>query len=291
MLEVVRNPGDVRELVAQARSRGLSVGFVPTMGGLHEGHLELVRQSRAACGFTVVSLFVNPIQFGAGEDFSKYPRMFERDRALCEQAGVDVLFAPEAQAMYPEGFQTKVRVEEIAKPLCGASRIGHFDGVATVVLKLFNLVGPDVAFFGEKDFQQLQVIRRMVRDLDVPVRIQGVPIVREPDGLAMSTRNQYLSPDERERALALSRSLALAQRLAAGGETDAAKILEVVRALLDEAGVGVEYAELRNPEDLTLREVVDAPTLLALAARVGTTRLIDNRIIGPASGGTMGEAS
>jgi pantoate--beta-alanine ligase len=203
-----------------------------------------------------------------------------RDEKMCREEGVEAIFAPDGSRMFPDGFRTKVRVEGLSEPLCGAHRPGHFDGVATVVLKLFNIVRPDVAFFGEKDYQQLQVIRQMTRDLDLDVRIESVPIVREADGLAMSSRNAYLSPEDRGRALCLSRSLDRAQALVAEGVTDAARILSEVRAIQEAAGAKIEYAELRDVKTLETRNKVTKPTLLALAAHFGATRLIDNRILG-----------
>jgi pantoate--beta-alanine ligase len=249
------------------------------MGCLHEGHLVLVRSARELADFTVVSLFVNPTQFGPGEDFDRYPRAVERDSALLRDEGVQVLFAPTVEEMYPPGFQTFVDVARLGEPLCGARRPGHFRGVATVVAKLLHAVEPDVAVFGEKDYQQLQVIRRMVADLGIPVAIVGVPTVREPDGLALSSRNAYLTADERGRALGLSRALDRAQQLVQGGE-DRPEILEAAaRDVLEEAGVRVDYSEIRHPETLERMERAAPRALLALAAFVGQTRLIDNRVL------------
>jgi pantoate--beta-alanine ligase len=238
-----------------------------------------MRRARAECGYVAASIFVNPTQFGPTEDLARYPRDLPRDEALCRREGVDLLFVPAASEMYPPGFQTSVRVAEVSGPLCGTFRPGHFEGVATVVLKLFHVVGPDRAYFGEKDYQQLQVIRRMVRDLDLDVEVVGVPTVREDDGLAMSSRNAYLSPEERGRALSLSRALAAAEGMAAGGERDAGKILEKVRAVLAEGDVRVEYAELRDPDTLGPLAKIEGRAVLALAGFVGKTRLIDNRVI------------
>jgi len=279
-MKVIESPGDIREEVGRLRSAGARVGLVPTMGYLHEGHASLVRGAAVACDLVVVSIFVNPIQFGPNEDFERYPRDMARDLEICREAGAGLIYAPTVEKMYPTGFQTGVSVGRLSRPLCGAMRPGHFDGVATVVAKLLNAVRPDMAFFGEKDFQQLLVIRRMARDLDMGVEIVGMPIVREADGLAMSSRNVYLSIAERERALCLSRSLATARSLFAGGEKDAALLLKGVAEVLKEAGVTPEYAELRDVE--TLEEVgrVEGPTLLALAARLGATRLIDNTVLG-----------
>lgn len=279
-MEVVSTPERMRELAGLGRAAGKRVGLVPTMGFLHAGHRSLIEASAADNDMTVVSIFVNPIQFGPNEDFARYPRNFEGDAVLCVEAGADMIYAPGVADMYPEGFQTKVSVGELTGSLCGASRPGHFDGVATVVAKLFNAVTPDRAYFGEKDFQQLAVIRRMVSDLDMGVKVVGMPIVREPDGLAMSSRNVYLSTEERLRALGLNRALKAATLLAEEGETCAATLLERVREVLDEHSIAAEYAELRDAETLATVEILSGPTLLALAARVGSTRLIDNLVLG-----------
>jgi pantoate--beta-alanine ligase len=279
----------VKEMKAASRAarvQGKRIGFVPTMGFLHEGHLALMRTAREISDWVVVSVFVNPTQFGPQEDLARYPRAMERDSDLCRKVGVAVLFAPTAEEIYPRGFQTYVTVEDLSKPLCGASRPGHFRGVATVVAKLFQIVAPDVAVFGEKDYQQLQVIRRMVRDLDMDVEIVGVPTVREADGLAMSSRNTYLSPQERQRALCISRALARAQTLVSAGVTSAGAVVAEVEAILRDAGAQIDYAELRHPETLEPVEEIDSRTLLAVAARIGATRLIDNRILAGPSGET-----
>ncbi len=270
---------EARNASRGARSRGARVGLVPTMGYLHEGHLALVRRARELAEFVVVSIFVNPTQFGPGEDFERYPRDWDRDSGLCRRAGVDLVFAPPVEELYPEGAQTWVSVEDLSGPLCGGSRPGHFRGVATVVSKLFHAVEPDVAVFGEKDYQQLQVIRRMARDLLMPVRVEGIPIVREQDGLALSSRNVYLTGEQRGQALALSRALARAQDLVSTGEERVAPILEEVRRVLEGAGVRVEYAEIRHPETLAPVDSVRPRAVLALAGVVGATRLIDNRIL------------
>lgn len=281
-MDILETVSAMRSASRAAKARGQRVALVPTMGYLHEGHLELVRRARERAGWVAVSIFVNPTQFGPGEDLSRYPRDFGRDRGLCEAAGVDALFFPPVGEMYPPGYQTYVTVEEIAGPLCGSSRPGHFRGVATVVAKLFLAAEPDVAVFGEKDYQQLQVIRRMVRDLGLPVEILGVPTVREADGLAMSSRNKYLSADERRRALCLSRALDEAEARVAAGERGARELLEAVRGILAEAGAEIDYAELRDAEALSPIEHLRGPAVLALAARFGTTRLIDNRVLKPA---------
>jgi pantoate--beta-alanine ligase len=253
------------------------------MGAFHEGHLSLMRRAREDCDVVVVSLFVNPAQFGPGEDLEAYPRNEVRDVELAEAEGVDLLFAPAREEVYPQGFGTTVSVGGLTSVLEGdpAQRgPGHFEGVATVVLKLFNMVQPDVAYFGQKDGQQALVIHKLVRDLDVPVRIEVCPTVRDPDGLALSSRNAYLSAAERERALALSRALRAAEERVALGEVDAAAVLAAARAELDDAGIDPEYLELRSTTDLSPVERVNGSTLLAVAARVGQARLIDNSIIG-----------
>jgi pantoate--beta-alanine ligase len=282
-MRTVRSVGELREALAPERLAGRSIGLVPTMGSLHKGHLSLVRRARGACDVVVVTLFVNPTQFGAGEDLGSYPRDETRDRALAEAEGADLLFAPPVAEVYPEGFDTTVTVGGLTRVLEGdpARRgPGHFAGVATVVTKLFNMVGPDVAYFGQKDAQQALVIRKLVRDLDIPVRIEVCPIMRDPDGLALSSRNAYLSPDERERALALSRALRAAEEAVEGGTLQADAVLAAARAKLDEAGVEPEYLELRSVEDLSEVERVNGSTLLAVAARVGRARLIDNAVLG-----------
>ena len=276
----------LREELRRLRSGG-TLGLIPTMGYLHEGHLSLVRRCRTENTSTVVSIFVNPTQFGPQEDLAKYPRDLERDLCLLEAEDVDLVFAPEPEEMYAPASSTWVEETALSRGLCGASRPGHFRGVCTVVLKLFNLVQPDRAYFGQKDFQQVQVIRRMVRDLDVPVEIVSCPIVREPDGLAMSSRNVYLSETQRGSALRLSRALERARLCFDQGERRADRLLGDVRAfLLEDSAVAVEYAELRDAMTLEPVEAADAPVVLALAARIGNTRLIDNAVLahGPGSG-------
>jgi pantoate--beta-alanine ligase len=282
-VRVVRKIRELRGALAPERTAGRSIGLVPTMGSLHEGHLSLVRRARDACDVVVVSLFVNPTQFGPTEDLDAYPRDEARDLALAEAEGVDLLFAPPVEEVYPEGFDTTVSVGGLTSVLDGdpARRgPGHFAAVATVVTKLFNMVAPDVAYLGQKDAQQALVIRKLARDLDIPVRIEVCPIVRDPDGLALSSRNAYLSADERERALALSRALRAAEAAVAGGTLEASAVLAAARAKLDEAGIDPEYLELRSTEDLSEVERVNGSTLLAVAARVGRARLIDNAILG-----------
>ena len=282
-MKVVRTVADLRAELEPLRRSGRSIGLVPTMGFFHQGHLALMERSIADCDFTVVSLFVNPAQFGPGEDLDSYPRDEERDLGLAEGLGVDLVFAPPESEVYPAGFATTVTVAGLTEVLDGdPSRRGqgHFDGVTTVVTKLFNMVQPDRAYFGQKDAQQALVIRRVVRDLDIPVRVEVVPTVREPDGLAMSSRNVYLSPEERERALALSRALEAADREVGAGNRDAPAVLAAARRELDARGVEPEYLELRSADDLSPSPQVDGRTLLAVAARVGRARLIDNKVLG-----------
>ena len=275
--------GTVSEMQQQAESwrrGGRTIALVPTMGYLHEGHLTLMREARKYGDTVVVSIFVNPTQFGPGEDFDRYPRDMARDELLARQVGVDVVFAPPVEEMYPERYQTFVEVMEVTRPLCGRSRPSHFRGVTTVVAKLFNIVKPHVAVFGEKDFQQLAVIRRMVNDLNMDVQIVGHPIVREEDGLAMSSRNAYLTAGQRRIALNLSRALGEAEKMVHGGERRGPVILEAVKNRLDaQGGLRIDYAELCDPETLESVSEVRGPTLLALAAFVGQTRLIDNRLL------------
>lgn len=279
-MRMIEKPEELRGEVRKARAEGKKIGFVPTMGYLHAGHVSLIEAARSECDLVVVSIFVNPIQFGPKEDFAKYPRDMERDRALCEGAGADLIFAPDAHFMYPAGFQTVVSVGTLAEPLCGAVRPGHFIGVATVVAKLFIIAEPDRAYFGEKDFQQLQVVRRMAADLNMAVEVVGMPIVREADGLAMSSRNVYLSPEDRAKALCLSRSLKEAESMYRDGARSAQAILDRVGAVLAEAGVTAEYADIRDAATLEPVAEIKSPVVLALAAKVGTTRLIDNTVLG-----------
>jgi pantoate--beta-alanine ligase len=281
-MERVISVEEVRGALARPRREGRTIGFVPTMGALHEGHLSLVRASRARCDLTVVSIFVNPTQFGEGEDFGAYPRDIEGDSALLGAEGVDVLFTPTTAVMYPPGAVTVVDPGPMTTVLCGASRPGHFVGVATVVTKLLNIVRPDLAFFGEKDYQQLKVLERVAADLDIPTRIVGCPIIRERDGLAMSSRNRYLSPEQRGHALVLSRALAAVQRAAAEGETDGEALQRMLaEEIAAEPGVELDYAAVVDAG--TLEEVTRLlRTGRALvAARVGPARLIDNVSIEP----------
>jgi pantoate--beta-alanine ligase len=265
-----------------ARANGQRLGLVPTMGALHEGHLSLVRAATAQCDTVVVSLFVNPTQFGPTEDLAKYPRPYERDRELLEKEGVAILFAPSAEEMYPLGEATWVVVEGLSEKLDGHSRPGHFRGVTTVVSKLFHIIEPDVAFVGQKDAAQSAVIRRMVRDLNFPVEIVICPIVREPDGLAMSSRNAYLNPDERHRALALHRSLNRVEDESRAGERSAARLIAAAtKVFAQEPQVRLDYFEIVDPDTLDPVDQIERPALVAVAAYVGSTRLIDNRILNP----------
>jgi pantoate--beta-alanine ligase len=276
----VRTIGGMKAEARGQSAAGRTIGLVPTMGALHEGHLSLVRESLRSAAVTVVSVFVNPLQFGAGEDFTKYPRDIEQDAALLEKEGVDVLFLPEAAEMYPPGFQTAVEVARLQENLCGASRPGHFKGVATVVLKLLNIVRPDFAFFGQKDAQQAVVLMRLAADLNLDVAVRIMPIVREPDGLAMSSRNAYLSPTERRAAPVLSRSLAEARRVFEAGERRAAEITGRVRDVIaGEPAARTDYIETVGWPDLACLDIIDRDALVALAVRIGGTRLIDNTIL------------
>jgi len=265
------------------RRGGKRLGFVPTMGALHEGHLSLVRAARAGSDVVAASIFVNPTQFGPNEDLAKYPRSFERDCELLEREKVEMVFAPSVEEMYPAGAVTWVTVEELSGKLDGHSRPGHFRGVTTVVAKLFHIVEPDQAFFGQKDAAQVAIIRRMVRDLNMPVEIVVCPIVREPDGLAMSSRNAYLSPEERKRALVLLRSLTRVQALADVGEWDASRLAAAGRDEISrESSVRLDYFAIVNPDTLDPVAGVSGGALVAVAAYVGTTRLIDNILLGAA---------
>ncbi len=273
---------DLREEVEAARAEGRRVALVPTMGSFHAGHLSLIGRARDECDFVVVSVFVNPMQFDRRDDFQTYPRDEAADEQRAKEAGVDLLFVPSVDEMYPEGFKTRVEVEELSGLLCGATRQGHFPGVTTVVAKLLEMVRPDVAYFGEKDYQQLVIVRRMVVDLNMTPQIVGVPTVREEDGLAMSSRNQLLSAAEREAATVLYRSLSIARQMVARGETDPAAISTAMRRVIgEEPLIRLEYLSVVDPQ--TLREVrrIDRPVLIALAAFDGATRLIDNVVAEP----------
>ncbi|HMC94048.1 MAG TPA: pantoate--beta-alanine ligase [Polyangia bacterium] len=271
---VIRAPAEMAAWSREARARGERIAFVPTMGALHEGHVELLREGRRRARRLALSIFVNPTQFGPNEDLARYPRDLAGDLAKAASAGAEVVFVPEVADMYPTGFQTTVEVRELARGLDGPFRPGHFAGVATVVAKLLHIVGPDLAIFGEKDFQQLAIVRQMVADLAMGIEIVGLPTVRETDGLALSSRNAYLSPAERARAASLSRALFAARDRAAAGEGDALVLLEVARAALDVDRV--DYLEICDAKTLQPVTQLDRPAVLAVAAFIGRTRLIDN---------------
>ena len=279
-MRVIERIQQMRVWSEAERRAGRRIVLVPTMGALHEGHLSLVRDGRKRGERLVVSLFVNPAQFAPHEDYAAYPRDFERDRKLLEQERVDVLFCPTVEEIYPEGYQSYVEVEKLSPLLCGAFRPGHFRGVATVVAKLFNIVRPHAAIFGAKDYQQLQVIRRMVKDLNFDIEVIGHPTVRDKDGLALSSRNGYLKAEERAAALSLYRSLKRAESLVLGGERKSRRIIEAARAEIEKERLArVEYIKVCHPETLEEVETVDGAALLVLAVRVGKARLIDNTIL------------
>lgn len=280
----MNSPREVRILADEARARGMRVAFVPTMGALHAGHLALVEEARKRAGFVIVSIFVNPTQFGPNEDFAAYPRNLEAD--VTKLGAADLVFAPEPGAIYLPGEETRVHVSGLAAHLCGPFRPGHFEGVCTVVTKLFNVVGPCVSVFGKKDYQQLAILRRVAEDLFMPIEIVGYPIVREPDGLAMSSRNAYLSPIERERALTLSRGLGLASHAFADGERNVGALRRMALGTIEAAATSIDYVTLADPATLVPLDdaaTVDERALLALACRIGRTRLIDNVVLGEAA--------
>ena len=284
-MEVLRTIADLRRWREERRRRGETVGFVPTMGYLHRGHLALMEEAKRRADHVVVSIFVNPKQFGAGEDLDKYPRDLERDLRLCQGMAVDAVFTPEGAEMYPPGFQTRVVVEQLSQNLCGRYRPDFFPGVATVVTKLFCLVRPDVAVFGEKDYQQLVVVRQLSRDLHLGVEVVGHPTVREEDGLAMSSRNAYLSPEQRQSALSLSQSLLAARRLVAEGERRVSVLVERVKAMIEaKPHTKVQYAQVVDGETMADLAEVTPRAVMALAVFVGTARLIDNMRLWPDAG-------
>ena len=278
-MRIIRTVAELRAALAPERLAQRSIGLVPTMGALHAGHRSLIERARSEHDVVVVSLFVNPTQFGAGEDLAAYPRDEAADAALAEQAGADVLFAPPLEQVYPDGFATTVHVAGLSEPLEGAQRPGHFDGVATVVTKLLNMAAPDAAYFGQKDAQQALVIRRLVRDLDIPVRIEVCPTVREPDGLALSSRNAYLEPADRARAVALCRALDAAEAAVAAGAREAEAVADAARGAMAPYDVEPEYVALVASDTLAPVERIEGEVLVALAARVGPARLIDNTLI------------
>jgi len=281
---VIHGPEEVRQTVMNLRAEGQTVGLVPTMGALHEGHLSLVDAARAECDSVVVTIFVNPTQFGAGEDFDAYPRTLEADVAALAERGVDLVFAPAADAMYPAGHDTTVQVGDLASELEGRFRPGHFPGVATIVLKLFQIVPADFAFFGQKDYQQSLVIRRMVADLDVPIEVRVCETVREADGLAKSSRNVYLSAEQRQQAVCIWQSFQLAETLLAQGERQTAAIIGAMRASIRAAGVShIDYVALADPDTLRPVDHISSRVVALVAIRLGETRLIDNHFLDPAT--------
>jgi pantoate--beta-alanine ligase len=276
-MEIITNVKQMQRLCLDMRREGKRIAFVPTMGYLHEGHLSLLREGRERGDILVLSIFVNPTQFGQGEDFEAYPRDLSRDAEMVRSVGTDLLFAPEARGMYPAGYATYVDVEGLTDTLCGRSRPGHFRGVTTVVAKLFGIVQPHEAFFGCKDFQQLAVIRRMTLDLNLPVEVVGMPIMREADGLAMSSRNVYLSAGERQQALVLSRAIALAQKMARDGVRNVGEILAALRLIIEKQNdARIDYLQICHQFTLQEQDRVDSDSVLLMAVFVGKTRLIDN---------------
>lgn len=279
-MQAVRTIQEVREQVKEWKKQGLSVGFVPTMGYLHEGHGSLMKRAREECDRVVVSIFVNPMQFGVNEDLDSYPRDLEADARLCRKIGVDLIFHPEVEEMYEKGFCSYVDMEGLTKELCGKSRPVHFRGVCTVVNKLFNIVAPDKAFFGQKDAQQLAVIKRMVRDLNLDIEIIGCPIIREEDGLAKSSRNTYLDPEERQAALILSETIFLGERLVKEGERDARRLIAAMKEnLAKEPMAVVDYVEAVSMDTIEKIDRLEGTVLVAMAVKIGKTRLIDNFIL------------
>lgn len=284
-MKIITDISIMQRICGEGRSKGLRIAFVPTMGYLHEGHFSLLREGRKQGDLLVLSIFVNPTQFGKGEDFESYPRDLSRDSEVARCAGTDYLFAPEAKDMYPRGYATYVDVEGLTDTLCGKSRPGHFRGVTTVVSKLFAIVQPHVALFGCKDFQQLAVIRRMTSDLNFPVEIMGMPIIREADGLAMSSRNVYLSKEERSQALVLWRSIEEARRLVAEGRRECGEILSALRTMIEQQSAArIDYLQICHQHTLQEQEHVDGDSVLLMAVFIGKTRLIDNAMIGSGSG-------
>lgn len=276
-IKIVDNVKDMQALSTRIKKEGRIISFVPTMGALHEGHLSLMRVAKEKGDFLVVSIFVNPTQFGPNEDFNKYTRDLEGDIKKIREIGVDVVFSPDVNEIYPEGFETYVEVQELQKPLCGQFRPGHFKGVTTVVLKLFNIIKPDIAVFGEKDYQQLLIIKKMVRDLHLEIEIMGMPIIREEDGLALSSRNAYLSPEDRTRALALSESLREIEKRFKEGNKNTNDLVQFGIEILNESHVtDIDYLEIRNGNSLGSAKEAQPGDIAAIAARIGHTRLIDN---------------
>ncbi|WAC08824.1 MAG: pantoate--beta-alanine ligase [Thermodesulfobacteriota bacterium] len=279
-MNTIRSVSDMQQWACATREAGRRIAFVPTMGFLHEGHLALMREGKGRGDYLVVSIFVNPTQFGAGEDYQDYPRDLEGDTEKVSSVGGDIIFAPSAKEMYPSGYQTFVAVEKVTQNLCGASRPAHFQGVTTVVAKLFNIVKPQVAIFGEKDYQQLVTIRQMTRDLNFDIEIIGMPTIREEDGLAMSSRNKYLSSEERKQALCLFNALNQVEKLFQGGEKNPKKLIdraaEIIRV---QPAADIDYVKVCHPETIEDLERIDDKALMALAVKIGKTRLIDNRVL------------
>jgi len=278
-MEVVHTIEQTRQAIQQVREAGQTIGLVPTMGALHAGHGSLIEAAVRECGFVVVTIFVNPTQFGPGEDLDKYPRTLKTDTAFCEKLGADLIFAPSADEMYPDEQLTWVEVEKLTDGLCGANRPGHFRGVTTVCAKLFNIVGADIAYFGQKDAQQAAVIRRLVRDLNLPLQIRFCPIVREADGLAMSSRNRYLSSEERKRALCLHKALTVCREKVAAGQRDSSMLIDIMKAIIARDQGQIDYVSIVDAETLEPLKTVTDRALVALAVHIGPTRLIDNILI------------
>lgn len=279
-MEIIREIAALRQKIKQARQAGHTIGFVPTMGFLHEGHISLLRTARRENGFVVLSIFVNPLQFGIGEDYEEYPRDLQGDADQAQQAGCDLIFAPTVKEMYPQGYATFVDVERLTEGLCGASRPGHFRGVTTVVTKLFNIVTPDNTYFGQKDAQQALVIQRMARDLNMDLTVHIMPTVRETDGLAMSSRNTYLSPEQRNAATVLSRSLFAAEYKIKNGERDARTIINFIQQTIETIPLAnIDYISITDTNEIKETQTINGSTLIALAVRFGKTRLIDNIIV------------
>jgi len=279
-MKVYRSISSLTKKIREIKSQGKTIGLVPTMGFLHQGHLSLVKKARKDTDYVVVSIFVNPSQFGPKEDFKEYPRNLKRDSELCKKHGVDIIFAPQAKDMYPDGYLTYVNVERITDVMCGAWRPGHFRGVATVVSKLFNITMPDIAYFGQKDSQQAIVIKKMAQDMNMAVRIKVLPIVREKDGLAMSSRNVYLSPEERTEAACLYKSLRLAKNMFRQGERDSKKIIKKMKDFIKQkANARIDYISIVDMESLKDISRISKKALVAIAVRIGKTRLIDNIIL------------
>lgn len=277
---IIREIKRIGKIIRREKGQGKLVGFVPTMGALHSGHISLVKKAEKECDFVVVSIFVNPTQFGPEEDYRKYPRTFEKDKELLEKEGVDLLFYPSVNTMYPKGFSTYVEEIYLSKVLCGKSRPGHFKGVCTVLAKLFNVVQADVAYFGQKDYQQAQIIKRLVTDLNFPIKIKVLPIIRENDGLAMSSRNVYLKQDERGQALILHKALTLAKKSIRDGEKRAQRIIQQMkRLIISQPDAKIDYVKIIDAKSLRDAKTINNKIVIALAVFIGKTRLIDNLIV------------